>query len=336
MKQKDAFDLTKYCLAILVVAIHTELAPGVLYPWLRLAVPLFFILSSYILFAKINGVSDDYQKKVHIKRFVKRNLQLYAFWFVILLPITVLVHKEWFAAGWTGVRITVTQLLFSSTFVASWYIIGSVWAVFILYALRKVDWRILMVFFLMIYVFCCFRSGYYTISSKSRMVIKLYQHYECVFTCPVLSFPIASFWMFLGKLFADHESLKGHTKLWLIGILLSSIGLFLEWKVMVSYGARVSSDLFFFLAPLSVCIFAMIKEINISLKYAKLLRTISVIMFPLHASLARVFSYVASTRIKKNYPLINFLIIIIICHITTILILKLEKRKHFSILKYSH
>ena len=37
----DIFDLVKLILSIMIVAIHTSLFPTILYPWLRLAVPLF-------------------------------------------------------------------------------------------------------------------------------------------------------------------------------------------------------------------------------------------------------------------------------------------------------
>ena len=49
----DIFDIVKFVLAIIVIAIHTNLFPQFLYPWLRLAIPLFFIISSYLLHVKI-------------------------------------------------------------------------------------------------------------------------------------------------------------------------------------------------------------------------------------------------------------------------------------------
>lgn len=40
--REGIFDVVKFCLALMVVAIHSKLFPMLLYPWLRLAVPLFF------------------------------------------------------------------------------------------------------------------------------------------------------------------------------------------------------------------------------------------------------------------------------------------------------
>ena len=69
MKNYDIFDLTKYTLSIMVIAIHSCLFPMILYPWLRLAIPLFFIISSFLLFIKINFSSKN-EKNTIIKKYI--------------------------------------------------------------------------------------------------------------------------------------------------------------------------------------------------------------------------------------------------------------------------
>ena len=59
------FDIVKFFLSLMVVAIHCELFPLTLYPWLRLAVPLFFVISSYLFFGnlqKCKTVGEKNQK----------------------------------------------------------------------------------------------------------------------------------------------------------------------------------------------------------------------------------------------------------------------------------
>ncbi len=46
-------DVFRLILCIMVVAIHTGIFHDYLYPWLSLAVPLFFIMSAYFFFNKI-------------------------------------------------------------------------------------------------------------------------------------------------------------------------------------------------------------------------------------------------------------------------------------------
>ena len=51
----DILDLAKFIFSLMILAIHTSLFPKILYPWLRIAVPMFFIISSFLLFKKINN-----------------------------------------------------------------------------------------------------------------------------------------------------------------------------------------------------------------------------------------------------------------------------------------
>ncbi len=53
-KVNSVYDLLKIVLSIMIVLIHTKILPNILYPWLRIAVPLFFVMSSYFLFSKLN------------------------------------------------------------------------------------------------------------------------------------------------------------------------------------------------------------------------------------------------------------------------------------------
>lgn len=58
-KNMDILDLAKFVMSFFVVAIHSELFPTILYPWLRVAVPIFFLISGYILFCRINETSES-------------------------------------------------------------------------------------------------------------------------------------------------------------------------------------------------------------------------------------------------------------------------------------
>ncbi len=89
------FDVLKIVLAIFILAIHTTPTDFSLRPLLRLAVPLFFIITSYLFFSKQNRLHSDRDKTNALKKFVRRYLKLYLFWFVVLLPITIFL-KRWY------------------------------------------------------------------------------------------------------------------------------------------------------------------------------------------------------------------------------------------------
>ena len=125
-------DIMKIILSIFVVLIHAEVDMGILTPFLRIAVPLFFITSSYFFFQKFY-LSND-RKKV-ILNFLKRNMILYGIWFIILLPVT-LPGRDWFEDGiLLGMIRFLQSFFFNGTFRASWYLmalnIGMCFSVFL-------------------------------------------------------------------------------------------------------------------------------------------------------------------------------------------------------------
>ena len=149
LKRYDILDLAKFILSIMIVAIHTALFQTYLFPWLRIAVPLFFMISSFLLFDRVNASSID-QKDQVIKNYFIRQLKLYLFWFIVLLPLTIYFRKDW-VIGVDSIFHIITNIfsntLFSSTFIASWFIVASIWATLIVYnASKKVNNKILFSF----------------------------------------------------------------------------------------------------------------------------------------------------------------------------------------------
>lgn len=64
-QRRDFIDVTKFALSILIVVIHIspiESLNPVLRPFLRTAVPLFFLISAYLFFKKY-GEAETIEKK---------------------------------------------------------------------------------------------------------------------------------------------------------------------------------------------------------------------------------------------------------------------------------
>ena len=336
MKNKDIFDLAKYILAYMVVAIHMGLYQEILFPWLRIAVPLFYIISSYLLFSRVNSVEEK-EKRECIKKFIVRNIKYYLFWFVCLLPFTIYYRREWWIEN-KGISFflkVVSNMLFSSSFPASWYIIGSIWAVIILYVTRKINYRVILCCMIFIYIACCMRSGYYFLIKDYEGVIKLTECYEKIFTSPVLSFPIATFWMFVGKMFVDNHIPSFRNGVIIASVVCSAILLWFEWKTLVQIGGNIRSDILFFLAPLCISIFALLKKIDINIKNARTIRIISAVMYPMHFVVIFLTTFVFS-RLGIQLPLVKYLVVVFICHIAACIIMKCEKVEKFSLLRWSH
>lgn len=148
------YDVLKITLAILIVVLHTRPLSNDFQPILRLAVPVFFIMTSFFFFNKVKDFSKE-ETNAALSKFVRRNLLLYLFWFVVLLPITLYRH-DWFESGVVmGFVRMMRSFFFGSTFAASWFITSSVIAVtLVTFASRMMKSTWLFLLSLLAYLFC--------------------------------------------------------------------------------------------------------------------------------------------------------------------------------------
>lgn len=315
-KDDAKYDLAKFFLSLFVLAIHANLSPMTLYPWLRTAVPLFFIMSSFFLFSKISNVSADKHKGI-LKKFVARNLQLYVCWFIILLPITVYIRRKlYFSHGfWKNILTIIKSFLFGSTFVASWYIMASIIGVVIIFFLSKWLRNHYLVFFLSLFAFgvVTLASSYTQLIADTCILTAIEKYYD-IFGGLVLSFPAALFWVFIGKLFAEQNiQIKSFTLL-VILLICSCIALFAEWKFVYSLGGTYRNDSYFMLAPLCILLFLSLQKIKpLYWKYSICFRRASTIIYVAHGSLLSVVSKLIAIAFHVNSPFLSFISTFICC-----------------------
>lgn len=326
-KNYDILDLTKIILSLMVVAIHTGLFPEILYPWLRLAVPLFFIISAYLLFKKLNTLPTEKHGGV-IKRYISRMLLLYLFWFIVLLPITIKVRSAWFSDGiLMGVVNTLTKPLLDSTFIASWYLMASIIGTPIVYYLSKrYKTKTLLIIFTLSHIACCYFSSYRSILPGAQTASTISSFIE-----PQFSFLVSFIYIYIGKLFADRKiQLKRRNSL--IAIPTSCLLLYAEWFIIRRLTGAYNNDCYLMLVPTALFIFSFIKDITIHLKHSKILRQLANFVYPLHGSIAYIISWKLSGYIAPGLP--KFLTVIICCMVAFTVVKLLEKR--IKILKYSY
>lgn len=133
------FDILKFVLAFLIVVMHSSVFPRWMLPLPRLAVPLFFMMTSYLFFVKLKNISDEVFRKQAIVKYIKRNTYLYLFWCIVFLPcMIVLQYMSWSAGGVLGViKYNLKAFFISGFFPASWFILATVYAVTIVFFLSK-------------------------------------------------------------------------------------------------------------------------------------------------------------------------------------------------------
>lgn len=336
---KDTFDIAKYILAIFVITIHIPLLPEVLNPLVRTAVPLFFMMSSYFFWSKA-AVATHRERRMLLRTLLKRNMRLYCFWFVALLPVTLYIRGYFSAGLLPGLADMIHNFLFYSTFRASWYIVALCIGMVILYLLhgRVPDWLVLLIFF-GIYLAMCLLTNYYGLVKGIEPFMAFAEGYKKVFITYCNNFMASVFWVLLGKMFAQGRIrlTKNH------GLALSMISFALVCveHVLVRQGNLQSSvtDYYFFTAPLCIGVFSLLCSCEVSCIWAPTLRKLSTVTYVLHSSLLVITSFLLRRLLRMEgvwADLTEFAVVVAMCGVIGLSLIKLQNHPYFRWLKWSY
>ena len=336
LNREAVFDVMKLILVLMVAAIHCTLYPQILYPWLRLAVPLFFITSSYFFFKKQSMLLPE-QKMEHLKKYVKRNVMLYLFWFIAILPYTLHLRNYFSAGVWMGIVRIVKALLFSSTFPASWFLQAlTVAVVTVFFCSKKVNNTLLLCIAGIIYSITVIRSSYWSEFQSIPLLLRVSQFYEMIFSEPMFNASSAFIWIVLGKCFAE-QSFKMRTSSAVWGTVVSCALLYVEWRLVKQLNETYNNDCYFFLMPTAFFIFAIVKNIHIPVrKMTTFMAKSSVIIYTTHMPIIAMLRAASKRLFGFENNLIVYLTTLCVCVLGSLVILKLEKYRCFKWLKYSH
>lgn len=338
LKQRQAiFDIVKFIMSLMIVAIHSQLFPMVLYPWLRLAVPMFFIISSYFFFDNLRKLENEKEKNQRLWKYVKRNLMLYGFWFVVLLPYTLYVRHYFENGILNGIFEFIKSLLFGSTFPASWFIQALIVSVTIVFfASKKIKNRYLFILSFFIYCFAIIRSSYWSVVEEAVFINRIYNGYQLIFSSPVFNASAAFIWVVIGKLFAE-KKVQTSRMFSIVGLLLSSVLLYGEWLCVRNLNGSFNNDCYFFLIPTSFFAFQLISVIKVPSNHiTNFFGKSSILIYTTHIPVIAVIS----SLLERLHPTINsifvFVPVVVLCIIGSYMVLKLEQARMFRWLKYSH
>lgn len=332
----SVFDITKLLLSLMVVCIHCQILPELLFPWLRIAVPLFFVMSSYFLFKKISKEFDNKEKNKILKLYIQRNLKLYLFYAILLSPI-IIYHRNYFWDGnfIKGLFRVLRSIVFSSTFIASWYIMASIIGTIIIYNSSKyLNNKIILLLSLIIYCIVTLRSSYMYLFYNNVIINNLINSYEKIFTVPFNSFPVSLIWIAIGKVIAENKIKYKIIYTFLIPIF--ALTLFIEFNIIKINSQILTNDCYFSLVPLCFLIFIFILNIEpFTIKDSIAIRNMSTVIYALHGTLNAAIGFILSKiGITNNY--ITFILTLLMCYIFYNLIIKLEKYDKLNWIKYAH
>ena len=344
----NKYDILKLLLAILIVAIHSTVAGMVFRPVLRLAVPLFFIISSYLFFLKQSTLSTRKERCHGLRKYAKRILMLYLFWFVLLLPCTI-YYREWYVDfGPEKLLVIARSFFFGSTFIASWFLMASLMGVAIVWLLAS--WKMRNGWIIgsgaAIYVLCCLVSNYNEALKGCPHFLEAYQTYVNLFTLPFNSFPCSILFIGIGKLLAERQFAPSGKMLWCV-LGVSMVLLYVEFFITQHYFKAYYDDCFFMLPATCTCIFMLIGQsrpckMNVD---TKKLRSYSTVIYCCHGTILSLGHSLEHLILNGNngikapsaiVPILLFLIAIALSVSLAEIIMTLEHRRHLGWLRYSH
>lgn len=330
-KTIEILDVTKFVLAIMVVGIHTLGKYGI-YPLFRIAVPLFFMISSYLFFSN----SEKRGNVRFLKKFCIRNLKLYCFWFIVLMPVFLTLGGYLTGNLLFNVFKLIIKVFFGSTFTASWYISALVIGMCFVFACDKlkIDYRIVLGFTFLIYAICCLNSNYRNLMADDSIVVMINRIYPGTIYNGFLA---GLFWISLGYVFACKGKICNRKKS-KIGLIVSILLLEGEYFIVTKYHLVVDNDCYFMLVPVCYFIFDNLIKCNWKCKKieVKLLRKYSTIIYCVHGSVAVLIENYWIIETNLLCCILKFVIVLIISICIAYAICTLEKKKVFNCLHYAY
>lgn len=271
----SSIDLGKFFASILIVVVHCR--PLSVYPQMdyyltglcRIAVPFFFIASSYFFF----------KSEKDIWTFVKRLLLLYLAWFVIELPLTV---QRFFIDTDNSLLyncfLFFRGLFINSTFYASWFITALWQGVLIVWWLsKKINNKWLFGIGIICFIIACMWSMYR--ETINGTVIWPFFKVLGVLLAPSNSFIIAIPYCIIGKYFAEHPNLRINKPAAIIPIVM-----ILALELWLCRNIGYMSDSYFSLIVICPILFLFLLNWDISFNptISKFLRNCSILIYLLH------------------------------------------------------
>lgn len=322
-------DILKFIMALLIVAIHSEavndfpIVYEVTNPVIMSAVPMFFVISAFLLFRKIRQSQlSGQQERGILLHFTWRLLLLYSFWMVVQFPLVIHTRHYLSMSFLEFIYNFLLDIAFRSTFHGAWFFSALVVGTWIIYFASKMlkDKTIwILPLFIALYI-------YHADDLPVQYQTFWFWYKENVIN-PQNSFLVSLFWISAGFILANLDIIEKIENLrnsyvmgglfciaWLLSIML------LDLRVIM-------------VLPLFVLFYNWNLE---SKPVYKMMRQSSILIFTLHFIFIGIFRMVCPNVELLQHGLFLYVILVLLCLLSSLVILKLKDYKIFSWLKYSY
>lgn len=322
-------DILKFIMALLIVAIHSEavndfpIVYEVMNPVIMSAVPMFFVISAFLLFRKIRQSQlSGQQERGILLHFTWRLFLLYSFWMVVQFPLVIHTRHYLSMSFLEFIYNFLLDIAFRSTFHGAWFFSALVVGTWLIYFASKIlkDKTIwILPLFVALYI-------YHADDLPVQYQTFWFLYQENVIN-PQNSFLVSLFWISAGFILANPdiiEKIENLRNSYVMG------GLFcIAWLLSIMLlDSRVIMVL-----PLFVLFYNWNLE---SKPVYKMMRQSSILIFTLHFIFIGIFRMVCPNVELLQHGLFLYVILVLLCLLSSLVILKLKDCKIFSWLKYSY
>lgn len=288
-KQYDSLDLLKFVCSILIVFLHINpfSREGVFYYFSRalatIGVPIFFILSGFFFFRKNKGMSIKnaykYERGGETEKYVKRIFELLIFW---IIPYFFVIDLWWIIDGNISKNILeyAHHILFGGNAFYLWYLVAQIVGMILCCVLRKYNRKISGIIIMILFVIGMVGTSY-TFLIEGTMFQQLYDYYMEYFYTLRNGVFFGLPCIYIGMLIAENEeklsNLKGSIIFWSVSIVLMIVEFVLMRMQDRGFQTMQISSI-----VLSISSVVMFRNFNIHIKWAKILRKLSFLIYVTH------------------------------------------------------
>ena len=332
MKSKayNGLDLLKFIMALFVVMIHvkpnahSEILTAMLNPIMSVAVPIFFVLSSVLLFNKLMKVNGG--GYAPLLRYSKRLAILYFCWLIVDAWF-VLFKRPYVSDGFPdGCFEFVKDLFLGTTFPGSWFLSALLVSVVLVFlGMRTIGKWAVLIFTLLLSLYT------YYVDMLPAQIRVAYDWYAANVREEVnLSFPSQMIWVAIGMwLGCNLEQLIKHRKK------------FLPWAIgasVICYMTALccSNPVLNYVWVVAICLTAFFIDIP-DKPIFKRIRNYSIVIFLFHFSIAgkmSMFCAIVGNTLLTNW--FYYILVVMVSIAFAEIVLRLEKIPQLRFLKYLH
>ena len=346
IKQFKSLDLAKFIAALLIIVIHT--APfrtysSVITFGLRnivcvVAVPFFFVCSGFLLFSKLQTLSDPKEQNSYMVKHIKRLLIMYLIWSLVYLPFVI---YKWTLKTNPNYLLCVLEyakdFFFEGSYLTIWFLPALIFASILVFLLRKkLSFNKIFIISLPFYIFAIFGSSYFGLTIKVPFFERIYEGYYYFFDSIKNGLLFGFLFVTIGGMFTENDYKMSW---WLsIGLLILFFILFaVEEFIIAKLDLNLRGvDTTLFLVPLSFLIFYNLLHLTINWNDSLMifLRKMSMLMFLTQRIPISIIELFFSYTIIYTNSLLFFFTVLSFTFGISFMIILLSKKMKF--LKYAY